>query len=173
MSPLRLGLFATLLVTSSATAAPTKLTFADFWSFAGVTRTDTAATITTKWGKPTKDATAAGERTLRYQDGPTVTLRESGGIMVDLSFMAEPFAKAHPDAATSLLGQTCAAAGARLAFFKGKVPGYLTCKHYDKNGYFLDVTLMCTKTVGTVVVVWEPLPPEIKAAPLPKDHCNV
>ena len=93
--------------------------------------------------------------------------------MVDLSFLGAAFVKAHPDAATSLLGQTCAAAGARLGFFKGKVPGYLTCKHYDANGYFLDVTLMCTKTVSTVVVVWEPLPPEIKAAALPKDHCNV
>ena len=164
-------LFLLLLVASTASAAPKKLTFDDFWTVAGVTRTDTADTIAKKWGKPTEDTVVAGERTLRFTDGPTVTLRASGGIMIDMLMLGDAFVKAHPDAATSLLGQTCKAAGARLAFYKkGPVTGYLTCKHYDKNGYFIDVTLMCSKTVSTVVVVWEPMPPEVKASPLP-DHC--
>jgi hypothetical protein len=167
-----LPLLMLLLATATASAAPKKkLTFADFWTVAGVTRTDTAETIAKKWGKPKEDKVVAGERTLRFTDGPSVTLRASGGIMIDMLMLGDAFVKAHPDAATSLLGQTCAVAGARLAFYKkGPVPGYLTCKHYDKNGYFIDVTLMCSKTVSTVVVVWEPMPPEVKASPLP-DHC--
>lgn len=161
-----------VLATATASAAPKKkLTFDDFWSVAGATRTDTAATLAKKWGKPTEDTVVAGERTLRWKDGPTVTLRASGGMMIDMLLLGDAFVKAHADPATSLLGQSCAAAGARLAFFKkGAVPGYLTCKHYDANGTFLDVTLMCSKTVSSVVIVWEPMPPEVKASPLP-DHC--
>lgn len=160
-----------LLASATATAAPKKLGFADFWTVAGATRTDTAETLAKKWGKPAEDKVVAGERTLRWKDGPSVTLRASGGMMIDMLMLGDAFLKAHPDPATSLIGQTCAAAGARLAFYrKGKVPGYLTCKHYDPNGYFLDVTLMCSKTVSSVVIVWEPMPPEVKASPLP-DHC--
>ena len=147
------------------------LAFDDFWTVAGVSRTDTAETISAKWGKPKENKLVAGERTLRFANGPTVTLRESGGMMIDLLFLGDAFVKAHPDAATRLLGQTCAAAGKQLGFYKkGAVPGYLTCKHYDKNGYFMDVTIMCSKTVSSVVVVWEPMPAEVKASPLP-DHC--
>ncbi len=168
---MRTLLLVLMLASHTAAAAPKKLTFDDFWTVAGVSRTDTADTIAKKWGKPKADKLVAGERTLRFADGPTVTLRASGGIMIDMLMLGDAFVKAHRDAATSLLGQTCAVAGARLAFFKkGPVPGYLTCKHYDKNGFFIDVTLMCSKTVSTVVVVWEPMPPEVKASPLP-DHC--
>lgn len=160
-----------LLVSASASAGPKPLTHDDFWTVAGATRTDTAETLEKKWGKPSEDKRAGGDRTLRWKDGPSVILRASGGMQLDLLFVGDAFLKAHGDAATSLLGMTCEAAGKRLAFYKkGKVPGYLTCKHYDKNGYFLDVTLMCSKKVSSVVVVWEPLPPEIKANP-GQDHC--
>ncbi len=90
--------------------------------------------------------------------------------MIDFGIGSEGFVAAHPDPATTLLGQSCDEAAKRLSF-TDTVKDYLSCKHYEGD-WFLDVTLMCHAKVSSLVVVWEPLPANIKNQPLPPDHCN-
>lgn len=111
----------------------------------------------------------ARDLTLRYEGGPSITLRASGGVQFNLFEHKEKMRELYPgDPAVSLLGQTCEEAQARLQFMD-EVGSYSTCKHYTDK-WFLDVTLMCRDDVSTVTVVWEPLPEEMQGT-LPPDHC--
>jgi len=81
---------------------------------------------------------------------------------------------AHPGGPTQLLGMTCSAAAQQLAF-TSKITRYTTCKHYDKTGWMIDVTMMCQANVDSLVIVWYPLLKDPTAPPpkdWPADHCN-
>lgn len=157
-----------------ATLAPgEKLTFGDFWSIAGVTRTDTAATVIAKWGTPDEHADDGdGGDLIRYLHGPALTFRPDHAIQIDFAVYGDEltFAKAHPDKKLALLGMTCAEAASHLAFTPA-VEAYTTCKHYDANGWLVDVTLMCQDKVDTLAVVWYPLG-DVAGQKLPEDHCG-
>ena len=64
----------------------------------------------------------------------------------------------------------CAEAATHLAFAP-KVESYTTCKHYDANGWMIDVTMMCQDKVSSLVVVWYPLG-DTGGAQMPPDHCG-
>ena len=157
-----------------ATLAPgEKLRFADFWAIAGVTRADTAATVTQKWGTPDEHAgDGMGGDELRYKQGPQVSFRGDQGIQIDFAMYGDElaFAKAHPDKKLALLGMTCADAASHLGF-TDKVEAYTTCKHYDANGWLVDVTLTCPDKVTGLTVVWYPLG-DVSGQKLPEDHCG-
>jgi hypothetical protein len=165
--------FAAMLA-REAHAADKQLGFADFWTVAGATHADTPATLTAKWGKPEEEKRDAdGGVMLRWSHGPSANFSATGlmagGLMIDLHSGMDDWVATHPGPATSLLGLTCQAAAARLKFAK-KVGGYTTCKHYEPNGWLLDVTIMCVLGhVSTVVVNWVPIP---RSDRLPADHCN-
>ena len=66
----------------SATLAPgQKLGFEDFWEVAGISRTDTPATLEAKWGEP--EETADGGTTLRYE-GASVTFHQDRSVQLDV-----------------------------------------------------------------------------------------
>jgi hypothetical protein len=147
-----------------------KLGFADFWEVAGVSRTDTPASVKAKWGEP-KSTNEEDDTTLRY-DGASVTFGDDKSVLLDFTAYGESdhaFAAAHPSAPLALLGMTCDEAAKHLAF-TDKVEEYTTCKHYDKSGYLVDVTMMCMQKVSSLVVVWTPIPPGV--API-ADHCGM
>jgi hypothetical protein len=153
----------------SGLAPGQKLGFKDFWEVAGVSRTDTPATVKAKWGAP-KSVETDDDTTLRYEN-VSVTFRSDKTVMLDFTAFGEfdhAFVAAHPSAPLGLLGLSCDEAAKHLAF-TDKVEGYTTCKHYDANGTLVDVTLMCTERVSTLVVVWTPIPPDIEPIP---DHCG-
>ena len=85
----------------AATLAPgEKLGFADFWTIAGVTRADTAASVIEKWGTPDEHADdGMGGDELRYKRGPQVSFRGDQGIQIDFAMYGDDlaFAKAHAD----------------------------------------------------------------------------
>ncbi len=158
-----------------ATLAPgQKLAFGDFWTIAGVSRTDTPETVIQKWGKP--DETAQEDGTvLRYKHGPSITLRSDKAIQVDFAVYSDEdraFGNAHPDAKLSLLGMTCDEAAKHLAF-TDKIEDYTTCKHYDANGWLVDFTAMCGGgKMTSLVIVWYPLG-DVAGQALPADHCGM
>ena len=165
-----------LILVSTAAADPKpmklgpsqKLAFADFWEVGGLTRSDTPETVKKKWGEPKKVETGT-DTTLRY-DGVSVYFRDDKSLQLDFAVYTDADRAALPKyggAPLALLGMTCDEAAKHLAFTK-KVEGYTTCKHYDKNGTLVDVTLMCSKTVSTLVIVWTPIPKNIEPIP---DHC--
>ncbi|MDI1450954.1 hypothetical protein [Polyangium sp. 6x1] len=147
-------------------AKPKVFGFRDFLSIAGVRAGATLDDVEAAWGK--------GERRgdkLRYEDGPTVSVMPSGGLMIDIHVGAEGWVKRHANGPLSIWGKTCEEAAAALDF-TDVVGAYTTCKHYEKD-LFLDVTLMCSQgRVGTVAVVWYPFDPNDAVNPLPPDHCN-
>lgn len=162
---------ATTPSTPAMTLAPgRKLGFKDFWEIAGVSRTDTPATVKAKWGAPKSVATEDGT-TLRYESVSVTFGGPYGSVMLDFTAYGEDeraFVAAHPSAPLALLGMSCEEAAKHLAF-TDKIEAYTTCKHYDKNGYLVDVTFMCTETVSSLVVMWTPLPPDVEPV---ADHCG-
>jgi hypothetical protein len=147
-----------------------KLGFADFWEVSGVSRTDTPESVKKKWGPP-KSTDEEGDTALRY-DGASVTFGPDKSVMLDFTSYGDgdhAFAAAHPSAPLALLGLPCDEAAKHLAFTDA-VESYTTCKHYDENGYLVDVTMMCSKTVSSLVVVWTPLPSDIEPI---ADHCGM
>ena len=160
-----------------APAAPLgKLTFSDFWTLAGVTRTDTPETVIQKWGKPDQQGDDGdGGQLVRYLHGPAITFRSDKAIQIDFAVYGDEdlsFAKAHPDPKLSLLGMACDEAASHLAF-TDKIEDYTTCKHYDPNGWLVDFTAMCARgKLTSLVVVWYPLG-DIAGQPLPPDHCGL
>ncbi|HOX44332.1 MAG TPA: hypothetical protein PK668_12085 [Myxococcota bacterium] len=150
-----------------------KLTWQDFWTIAQVGREDGKADILRKWGPPDEESSSAGGgTTLRYKDGPSVDLRSDGATQLDFMALAsKKFVAAHPGGPLALLGMPCAAAAQRLAF-TDRIEGYTSCKHYDRSGWLLDVTMMCTGgEVSTLVVVWLAVPELKTMEALPPDHC--
>ncbi|HEY4058971.1 MAG TPA: hypothetical protein VGM39_20290 [Kofleriaceae bacterium] len=139
--------------------ATKKLDYPDFWSVAGITH-DMDANATAKAWDAKIEKRSDGTN-VQVDKGPSVLYRDDGGIQLMIGEEDAAWIAKHEDAATSLLGQTCKAAGARLVFYKKTVPSYLTCKRYDKSNWLLDVTLMCTGgKVSMLTVVWYPLPPD-------------
>jgi hypothetical protein len=164
------GLLVLLAASWAVPAAAEPMSFADFWEVAGVTREDTAEDVLRKWG-PAKKERRDGNTTLHFDGGPTVTFSADGNRLFDfMGGVTGPFVAKHPSRKLALLGKSCGEAAAELSFVRA-IEGYTTCKHYEK-GWLLDVTLMCTGRISTLVVMWVPLPPEIKAQPPPPDHCN-
>ena len=162
------------LLAASAGAAPKKWDYPDFWTIAGVTFTDSAETVIKKWGPPAQDRVVAGDRELRYEHGPQVSFRSDGAIQIDYvaySQTERDALAAHPDPKFQLLGMTCSQAVSQLAFAK-KVTMYTTCKHYDANGWLVDVTLMCNKQVNGLTIVWVPLGDHVDPKRLPASHCD-
>lgn len=123
-----------------------------------------------KWGPKAKLTKFAGDPQVEHPGGGSILFRGDGGIQLTISDINRDLIAAFPDAATSLVGQTCKEAGARLAFYKKPVPNYLTCKKYDKSNWLLDVTLMCRERVSIVTIVWYPLPKPDK--PYNDAHCR-
>jgi hypothetical protein len=160
-----------------APAAPAtlgKLTFSDFWTIAGVTRTDTPETVVQKWGKPDEMGDDGdGGKLLRYLHGPALTFRTDKAIQIDFALYGDELtvAKAHPDPKLALLGMPCDEAARHLAF-TDTIEDYTTCKHYDTNGWLVDFTAMCSGGhMSSLVIVWYPLG-DIGGQPLPADHCG-
>jgi hypothetical protein len=151
--------------------AKDSLGFDDFWTVLGVELEDglDEQRVVAILGVP-DERIDDGDVTLRYEEGPTITLRASGGVMFDLGSFDEKLKAYAGDPAVSLLGQSCETAKQRLGFMD-EVGSYSSCKHYTED-WFLDVTVMCREDLSKVVVVWEPLPAAIKAEPRPADHCN-
>lgn len=152
--------------------AKESLTFDDFWTVLGVERKTglDEQRLIASLGAPEERIAADGEVTLRYAEGPSITLRPSGGVMFNLGKYDDKLAAYAGDPSVSLLGQSCDTAKQRLGFMT-EVGSYSSCKHYVED-WLLDVTVMCRDDVSKVVVVWEPLPAAIKAEPRPPDHCN-
>jgi hypothetical protein len=168
---------AVLILVSTAAADPKpmklganqKLTFADFWEVGGITKSDTAESIKTKFGEP-KQVSHRDGTTLRYQP-VSISFRDDKAIQLDFALYTDEDRAALPQfggGPLALLGMTCDEAAKHLAFTK-KVGSYTSCKHYDKNGTMLDITLMCTKTVTGLTVVWVPIPSDVKVGT--PDHC--
>jgi hypothetical protein len=123
-----------------------------------------------KWGAPKSESSEEGT-TLRY-NSVSVTFGTDKTVMLDFTAYGDvdhAFVAAHPSPPLALLGLSCDEAAKHLAFTDA-VEGYTTCKHYDANGYLVDVTLMCTQKVSSLVVVWTPLPPGIEPI---ADHCGM
>jgi hypothetical protein len=74
--------------------------------------------------------------------------------MIDVGPTAGPWVEKHRDGPLSIVGKTCAEA-AEILDFTDKLGGYTTCKHYEAN-LLLDVTILCSGKVTSVVVVWVP-----------------
>ena len=149
--------------------------FIDFWNVGGVVPGDSAADVIKKWGPPDERTEETGrlgaeKEVLRYADGVVLTFSATGGILFDFGTFDSTFKKNTAGPIASITGRPCGAAAAVLDFAESLGP-YTTCKHYDKNGWFLDVTVMCRETVGTIAVMWEPIPKSILAQKLPDDRC--
>lgn len=160
---------------SAATLAPgQKLAFSDFWTIAGVTRSDTPETVVQKWGKPDELGDDGGGGTLvRYIHGPAITFRPDKAIQIDFALYGDEltFAKTHPDPKLTLLGMPCDEAAKHLAFTDA-IDEYTTCKHYDANGWLVDFTAMCSGGhMNSLVIVWYPLG-DVAGQKLPADHCG-
>jgi hypothetical protein len=156
-----------LALSVSLAAAPQKLDWKDFWEIAGVTRDDTREDIIRKWGEP-KERTATR---LVFEGGPWVDFLDMPATMLNFhNTDSRDFIDKHRSRQLDLLGLPCAEVVKRLAFAK-KIDSYTTCKHYDRSGWVLDVTMMCTNRLNTLVVVWVPAPSLKTAAKLPPDHC--
>lgn len=173
--PMRVApILCVMTIASASSAAPQKWDYADFWTIAGVTFTDSPETVIKKWGAADEDHVVAGERTLRFKTAGNVSFRTDHAIQIDYVAYSKADRDAlatHADPKFELLGMTCDQAASRLAFAK-KVTMYTTCKHYDANGWMLDVTLTCNKTVNGMTIVWYPLGKHVDPKQLPTSHCD-
>jgi hypothetical protein len=151
-----------------------RLTFDDFWEVVGITKGASPDDVIAALGEPeepvNRELAGKEDLNLRYP-GVSVTLRASGGVQFTIRGDVAPWRARFPaDDVLSLVDQPCEEAAARLTFMD-EVGRYSSCKHYTDE-WFLDLTVMCRDAISTVMVVWEPLPPAIKAEPRPPDHCN-
>ena len=149
----------------SAAPPPTPLGMKDFLSIAGVQAPGSLDAFEAAWGPGKRSADR-----ISWDNGPTVS-KTAGGMLVDFSLTAGPFIAKHPDGPLSIWGMPCDQAAAVLDF-TDTVSGYLSCKHYEPTGIYLDVTLMCAGgKVTTLAVMWVPYDPKTAISPLPADHC--